>query len=130
VNWNGKQILAEHLAVKAVSEPVPNAIPRATGKAAEMIPGQRSIGSTRIPDSQTDHMGSYSWLWWTNGLDREGKRHWPDVPTDACGAFGHGGKRAMVVIPSLDLIISWNDATCTGRERENKALKLLVGAVR
>ncbi|HUU90933.1 MAG TPA: hypothetical protein VM238_06960 [Phycisphaerae bacterium] len=129
-NWNGKQILAEPLAVKAVSEPVPNAIPRAGGVAAEMIPGQRSIGSTRIPDNQTDHMGSYSWLWWTNGVDREGKRHWPGVPTDACGAFGHGGKRAMVVIPSLDLITSWNDATCTGRERENKALKLLVGAVR
>jgi len=129
-NWNGKPILAEHLAAKAVSEPVSNAIPRAAGKAAEMIPGQRSIGSTRIPDSQTDHVGSYSWLWWINGVDRDGKRHWPDAPTDTYGAFGHGGKRAMVVIPSLDLIISWNDATCTGRQRENKALRRLVGAVR
>lgn len=129
-NWNGKQILAERLAVMAVSSPLPNSIPRATGKAAEMIPGQRSIGSRRIPDNQTDHMGSYSWLWWTNGVDREGKRHWPDVPADAYGAFGHGGKRAMVVIPSLDLIISWNDATCIGRERENQALSLLVKAVR
>jgi hypothetical protein len=126
--WNGRQLLAERLAVMAVSEPVPNAIPRAGGKAAEMIPGQRSIGSRRIPDSQTDHLGSYSWLWWTNGVDREGRRHWPDVPHDAFGAFGHGGKRAMVVLRGLRLIVSWNDAARTGREAENTALAHLVRA--
>jgi len=129
-NWNGRQILAERLAVKAVSEPVSNAIPRAGGKAAEMIPGQRSIGSRRIPDSQTDHMGSYSWLWWTNGVDRQGRRHWPDAPHDTFGAFGHGGERAMVVLPGLDLIISWNDGRRTGRDEENAALARLVRAVR
>jgi len=129
-NWNGKQVLAERLAAMAVSQPLPNAIPRATGAAAEMIPGQRSIGSRRIPDNQTDHMGSYSWLWWTNGVDREGRRHWADAPADAYGAFGHGGKRAMVVLPGLDLVISWNDARWQGRANENEALSLLVKSVR
>ncbi len=121
-----------HFLFKAIENgkiPVPNSIPRAGRKAANMLPGQRSIGSRRIPDNQTDHMGSYSWLWWLNGVDRAGKRHWPDVPKDAYGAFGHGGPRAMVVVPSLKLIVSWNDAKVNSRAAENCALKLLVEAV-
>jgi len=34
----------------------------------------------------------------------------------------------MVVIPSLDLIVSWNDATIRSREQENQALGLLAQA--
>ena len=94
-----------------------------------MLKGQRTIGSGRVPDNQCDHIGSYSWLWWTNGIDRMDLRHWRDVPHDAYGCFGHGGRRAMVVIPSLDLITSWNDTRITARDRENQALKLLVEAV-
>ena len=129
-NWKGKQLLSAGHAVMAVSSPLSNAIPRAGNEAAEMIPGQRSIGSRRVPDNQTDHLGSYSFLWWTNGVDRQGKQHWPDVPRDAYGAFGHGGPRAMVVIPSLDLVISWNDAKVRSRQMENQALKRLVEACR
>ncbi len=127
--WKDAQLISRKHAIMAVSSPLPNSIPRAGNEAAEMISGQRSIGSKRIPDNQCDHVGSYSWLWWTNGVDREGKRHWPDVPTDAYGCFGHGGLRAMVVVPSVDLIISWNDTKIRGAEMENHALKLLVEAV-
>ena len=127
-NWKGKQLLSEKHAVMAVTSSLPLSIPRAEGKAAEMIRGQRSIGSRNIPDNQCDHIGSYSWLWWTNGVDRKGKRHWPDVPEDAYGCFGHGGLRAMVVIPSLELVMSWNDTGVKGREKECRALKLLVQA--
>jgi hypothetical protein len=35
--------------------------------------------------------GRYSYLWWVNGLDREGQRNWPDVLEDAFAALGHGG---------------------------------------
>jgi len=128
-NWNGRQLISREWATRAVTSPLPNELPRAVGQAAEMIPGQRSLGSRDVPDNQGDHLGSYSWLWWTNGVDREGQRHWPDAPTDTYGAFGHGGPRAMIVLPSLDLIVSWNDAHIRSREMENQALKLLVGAV-
>ncbi len=129
-NWNGKQLIsAKHVALALKSE-LPNSIPRAGMVAAEMIPGQRTIGSRSIPDNQTDHMGSYSFAWWTNGVDRKGKRHWPDVPTDTFGAFGHGGLRAMVVLPALDLIVSWNDSNVNSREKENQALKRLVESVK
>ena len=127
--WKNEQLISRKYAVMAVTSPLPNSIPRAGNKAAEMIEGQRSIGSRQIPDNQCDHIGSYSWLWWINGVDREGKRHWPDVPVDSYGCFGHGGLRAMVVLPGLDLIISWNDTKIRGREMENHTLKLLVDSV-
>jgi hypothetical protein len=128
-NWNGRQVISRDHARMLVGSPLPNSIPRAGREEAEMLAGQRTVGSKVVPDNQCDHLGSYSWLWWTNGVDGGGKRHWPDVPDDAFGAFGHGGPRAMVVIPSLDLIISWNDAEIHSREDENRALGLLVQAV-
>jgi len=134
-NWRGAQLIGESHATMAVTDPLPATLPRAGLEAAEMIPGQRSHGSRRIPDNQTEHWGSYSWLWWINGVDREGQRLWPDAPPDTFGAFGHGGPRAMVVLPSLDLVISYNDAEALNRwvngpgGPTNQALKLLVNAV-
>ncbi len=127
--WKDEQLISREYATMAVTNPLPNSIPRVGNVAAEMIPDQRSIGSKQIPDNQCDHIGSYSWLWWINGVDREGVRHWPDVPVDTYGCFGHGGIRAMVVLPDLDLIISWNDTKIEGREKENHTLKLLADSV-
>ncbi|RPJ24748.1 MAG: hypothetical protein EHM35_16105, partial [Planctomycetaceae bacterium] len=127
--WDGKQLLGPEHAQMAMTSPVPNTIPRAGNEPAEMIPGQRTMGSKIIPDNQTDHMGSYSWLWWINGMDREGKRHWANAPVDTYGCFGHGGKRAMIVLPGMDLIVSWNNTRIDGREMENAALGLLLEAV-
>jgi len=132
--WRGQRVIRAEHARLAVTSPVPNSIPRAGQTAAEMIPGQRSIGSRRIPDNQTDHFGSYSWLWWINGVDRRGVRMFPDAPTDLYGAFGHGGPRAMWVIPSLDLAVSYNDARMrqwtSGRGNPtNQAISLLLSAV-
>jgi CubicO group peptidase (beta-lactamase class C family) len=134
-NWRGKQLLDKKLAVMAVTSPLPNTIPRAGRKAAPMIPGQRSMGSRSKPDNQTDHFGSYSWLWWVNGVDRRGTRFWPDAPHDTFGAFGHGGPRAMWVMPSLDIIVSYNDAQLRGwnsgtKSPTNQAMKRLVAAVK
>jgi CubicO group peptidase (beta-lactamase class C family) len=128
-NWGGRQLLGEKLAQRAVTSPLPNDLPQSSGKAAEMLPGQRTMGSRNVPDNQTDHFGSYSWLWWTNGIDRQGTRHWPDAPVDLFGCFGHGGPRVMAVMPGLDLIVSWNDAGVKSREAENEAFRRLVAAV-
>jgi CubicO group peptidase (beta-lactamase class C family) len=123
--WKGRQILRREHVSLATSSPLPNRIPRTAGKPAEMIPAQRSIGGG---NNQCDHLGSYSFTWWTNGVDREGKRHWPDAPLKAYGAFGHGGVRAMVVLPGLGIVTSWNDSKIKSREAENEALRLLVEA--
>ncbi|MHC4207324.1 MAG: serine hydrolase domain-containing protein, partial [Planctomycetota bacterium] len=92
--WKDEQLLSREYATMAVTNPVPNSIRRAGDVAADMIPGQRSIGSRQIPDNQCEHAGSYSWLWWINGIDHKDMRHWPDVPVNAYGCFGHGGLRA------------------------------------
>jgi CubicO group peptidase (beta-lactamase class C family) len=108
--WKGRQVLSKEHVRMCTTSPLPGSFPRTQAVPAEMCPDQRSIGSERVPDNQCDHEGSYSWLWWTNGVNRNGERHWPDAPTDAYAALGHrNGMRGMAVIPSLDIVLSWND---------------------
>lgn len=127
--WGGGQLLREDLALTAVSSPLPADLPRAGNVAAEMLPDARSVGSRQIPDNQTEHFGSYSWLWWVNGVDRDGRRHWPDAPTNTFAALGHGGMRGMVVMPGLELVASWNDSGIDSPQKENEAFRLLVRAI-
>jgi len=122
----------------ATRSPLPLSLPRTTGLVAQMIPGQRTIGSRRIPDNQTDHFGCYSWLWRVNGVRASGKRLWPDASADAFAALGHEhGKRGLLVIPSLSLVLAWNDTSLDRRAWANpvndshplnEALRLLVSA--
>lgn len=126
--WAGRPLLARETARRAVTSPLPGAFPRTAAKRAELIAGQRSLGSLKVPDDQTDHFGSYSFAWWTNGVDRDGRRNWPGVPADAFAALGHGGRRGVLVIPSLDLVASWNDSRVDDRGRQADAFQRLVGA--
>ncbi|NLF24664.1 MAG: serine hydrolase, partial [Deltaproteobacteria bacterium] len=104
--WNGTRVLSPQLARMAVSDPLPAQLPRTNGLAAEMIPGQRSIGAG---SNMRDHHGAYSWMWWVNHHDRNGYRYWPDAPPDVFAALGHkNGKRGVAVMPSQDIVISWN----------------------
>ena len=125
-NWKGKQLISAKSVTMAVTSPLPNSIPRTKGKSADMIKGQRSIGGG---NNQCDHNGSYSFAWWINGIGRDGKHNWPDVPGNVYGCFGHGDIRAMVVMPGLDLIVCWNDTKIEGNRMVNHALKLLRDAV-
>lgn len=124
--WKDKQLISAEHASMAVTNPLSTTIPRTKGKSAGMISGQRSIGGG---NNQCDHNGSYSFAWWVNGVGRDGKRNWPDVPADVYGCFGHGDIRAMVVLPGMDLIVSWNDTKIQGNKMVNHALKLLKDSV-
>lgn len=133
--WQDRQIISAEHARMAVTSPLPPALPRTARTVSEMIPDQRSLGSEKIPNDQTDHFGSYSWLWWVNGVDRDGLRNWPDAPEDTFCALGHkNGQRGMAVIPSLDLIVSWNETTLgehpVKEKPLNTMLKLLVSSLR
>ncbi len=129
-NWHGRQLIGNDLATMAISSPLPAFLPRAGMEAADMLPGQRTLGSQRIPDNQTEHFGSYSWLWWVNGMEKNGNRHWPSAPPDLFAALGHGGIRGMAVFPSLKLIVSWNDTNTDSPTKENEAFRVLLQAVR
>jgi len=106
---DGRVLSAEHVR-RLVGSPLPPNFPRTTAKAAEMIPGQRTHGATVFPDDEDDPRGSYSWCWWTNGVDRNGHRLYPGAPTDIYACLGHmNGRRGMAVLPSLDIVVAWND---------------------
>ncbi len=121
--WGDRVLLASESVRMATSHPLPGALSRTSGQGAPMLPGQRSIGGK---SNQTDHFGSYSFAWWTNGVDRGGKRHWPGVPNDAFAALGHGGKRGLLIVPSLDMVATWNDTTISNENELVGALSELV----
>jgi hypothetical protein len=60
-----------------------------------------------------------------------------DAPPDTFVASGHGGKRMLWIIPSLDLIVCWNDSNIDGHDQSpgnpdtkcNQAASLIVAAV-
>ena len=61
--WKNQQLLARDAIRRCTTEPLAGSFPRTQAEPAEMCPGQRTLGSHRIPDDQCDHEGSYSWLW-------------------------------------------------------------------
>lgn len=106
--WRSRQLLKPELIRLVLSSPVPADTPLTSGKEAEMLPNQRSLGGGK---NQTPvGPGYYSFNWWLNRTDNAGRRLYVDAPPDTYVASGHGGKRMLWVIPSLDLIVSWNDA--------------------
>lgn len=133
--WEHRRLLSTANARRAVSEPLPAALPRTQGDPAEMCPDPRTVGSQAIPDNQCDHEGSYSWLWWVNGVNRNGQRRWPDAPEDVYAALGHrNGMRGMAVIPSLDIVFAWNDTALEAMDENppplNTAFRILCEAAK
>jgi len=124
--WGDRQVLKAEFAKMALSQPLPLSIPRTQARKAETCE-LRSIGGG---GNQCDHNGGYSWLWWLNTVARDGRRWFPDAPPDQFMALGHGGQRGMVVMPKLQLIVSWNDTKelHTDRELGNKAFQALAEA--
>ena len=106
--WRDKQVLKPELVKLAVTSPVAVDLPRSAGKDAEMLPKQRTLGGGK--NQTATGPGLYSFNWWVNAKDRDGNRLFADLPADTFVASGHGGKRALWVIPSLDVVVAWNDS--------------------
>jgi len=106
--WRAKQLVNESAFVVMTNSPVSATLPRTSGKEAEMLPGQRSIGGSK--NITPAGPGFYSFNWWLNRTNKDGQRLFTAVPPDAYVAAGHGGKRMLWIIPSFDLIVSWNDS--------------------
>jgi len=133
--WGRRQIVPRKLAEQAISTPLPANFPRTEQVEAEMIGNQRSLGAGM---NLEPHLGSYSYLWWVNGTDKNGQRLLPALPEDTFLAQGHSGHDVLLVIPSLDLVVCWVDAFpkkthatrfSEGRKNVNKAAELLMAAL-
>lgn len=131
-NWGGRQLVDPGLLYLSISAPIPASTPRSSGKEAPMIEGQRTLGGTRSITPLGP--GFYSFTWWLNGTDDRGRQLFVDGPGDLVAALGHGGKRALWILPSLDLVVSWNDAAADDHEccpgthnaKLNGAVRLMV----
>jgi CubicO group peptidase (beta-lactamase class C family) len=134
-HWRGRELLQSQFVKLAISSPISPATPLTRGVDAEMLAGQRTMGGNKNITSVGP--GFYSFNWWLNRTNAAGQRLFMDAPPDTYVASGHGGKRALVIIPSLDLIAVWNDSVIgdhdqspgNPRTRNNQALRALVASV-
>jgi CubicO group peptidase (beta-lactamase class C family) len=133
--WNGRQVLKPEMVRLALNSPVPPETPRTGGREAEMLPGQRTLGGGK--DQTPTGPGYYSFNWWLNRTDKQGRRLFVDAPPDTFVASGHGGIRTLWILPGLDLIVSWNDADVEDHDASpgnpntkcDRAARLMVEAV-
>jgi CubicO group peptidase (beta-lactamase class C family) len=133
--WQGRQLLRPSLLRMSLESPVPAALPRSAGIEAPMLTGQRSLGGGK--NQTPTGPGCYSFNWWINRTDAAGHRLYRDLPPDLVLASGHGGVRNLWIVPSLDLIVSWNDADVRDHDdspsnpntRANQAARLIAQSV-
>jgi CubicO group peptidase (beta-lactamase class C family) len=135
-NWNGNQLVNPALLKRALHSPVPATMPRTSGQEADMLPGQRTIGGGK--NQGATGPGLYSFNWWVNGVDIRGNRLFRFAPPDTVVAAGHGGIRDLWIIPSKDLIVSWNDTRVEDHDESpshpdtlcNQAAQLMANSAR
>jgi CubicO group peptidase (beta-lactamase class C family) len=132
--WRDRQVVRLEFIRMAINSPIPATTPLTSGREAEMLPGQHSIGGTR--NITPVGPGYYSFNWWLNRTNLDGQRLFVDAPPDTYVASGHGGKRALWIFPSLDLIVCWNDSAIADQDQSpgnpntklNQAARLMVAA--
>lgn len=134
--WREKQFIKPEFIRLAINSPISAETPLTSGREADMLPGQHSIGGTR--NITPVGPGYYSFNWWLNRTNTSGQRLFVDAPPDTYVASGHGGKRTLWIFPSLDLIVCWNDSPIDDHDASpgnpstkcNQAARLIVDAVR
>lgn len=102
--------------------------------------GERQVVSaplTYLSISAPAGSGYRSFGWWLNGIDDQRRQLFVDGPGDLVAAFGEGGKRALWILPSLDLVVSWTAAQIEDLDRSpgnpdaklNRAVRVMVESV-
>jgi len=122
--WRERQLISASAIVEMTNSLVPPGLSLTSGKEADMLPKQRSIGGTR--NITPVGPGYYSFNWSLNQTNASCQRLWPDAPPDAFAASGHGGMRVLFLVPSLDLIVCWNDSRIGDHDKSpgNPATKM------
>ena len=134
--WGDRHLLPAKSVEMALNSPVRADLPRTAGKNAEMLPGQKSMGGGK--NITPIGPGYYSFNWWLNGTDKNGRRLLAALPADAFIAAGHGGEKMMICVPSWDLIICWytndvkdfHESPANRDTKCNRAARLIAEAVK
>jgi CubicO group peptidase (beta-lactamase class C family) len=135
-SWQGKRILSEASMKTLLGSVVPVTLPISSGKSAEMLPGQKTVGG-KMWNVSPIGPGRYSFHIWINGRGPTNLLMLPDAPADTMLASGKWGQTVLWIIPSLDLVVAWNDSAIDDHhlarddaEAEmNIAARLMVKAV-
>ena len=128
--WNGRQILPRALFEQHLHVGVAADLPRTKGGFPQDYLGIGTMGSADN-DQLAIGPGSYGLTWWFN-TDR---RLWPDLPSDSFQANGHLNTKAVTIIPSRGLVVSWvNGSGVAGNVGDfnqpmNAALKVRLQAL-
>jgi CubicO group peptidase (beta-lactamase class C family) len=133
--WRDHQVIQPEFIRMAITSPIAVDTPLASGREADLLPGQHSIGGGKTITPVGP--GYYSFNWWLNRTNQAGQRLFVDAPPDTYIASGHGGKRTLWILPSLDLIVSWNDSPIGDHDsspgnpkaKVNQAARRMVEAV-
>jgi CubicO group peptidase (beta-lactamase class C family) len=115
--WGTNQIVQPELIDIALSSVVPADLPATAGVDADMLPGQPSHGGGKRTNDRGP--GQYSFNWWLNLPDRRGDLLFPSAPQDAYVAVGLGLTKGLWVIPSLDLLVAWQEANWSSDDKVN-----------
>ncbi len=135
--WHGRQLLRRDLIDLALTGVVPADLSATEGIDTPMLPGQPTHGGGKRTNDRGP--GQYSFNWWLNLPNRDGNLLFPDAPTDAYVAIGLGMTRGLWVIPSLDVVVSWQGASWPEDDKvnpgkmgsvHNVAARLIAAAVR
>ena len=132
--WRDRQLVKPEFVRMAINSPIPADTPLTSGREADMLPGQNTIGGTR--NITPVGPGYYSFNWWLNRTNLAGQRLFVDAPPDTYVASGHGGMRTLWIFPGLDLIVCWNDSPIDDHDSSpgnpnskcNQAVRLIVVA--
>lgn len=136
-NWNGRQLMNEDLIGMMLRSPVPATIPMSSGREVPMMSDQRSYGTSGTRNDTAVGPGFYSFNWWLNLPDAKGRTPVPDAPPDTIIASGLFGRAVLWIIPSLDVVVSWNQSEITdhlesihnSKSKFNAAAKLIRESV-
>lgn len=107
-SFNGKRIFSEAHWQEMVSSVVPVTMPFSKGKRAPMLPDARTMGGSL--NISPIGPGRYTFHLWRNLKGPSGKLMLPDAPEDTLLATGKWGEVALWIIPSLDMVVAWNDS--------------------
>ena len=136
--WGDTQVLPRKVVRMIRSSPLPSDIPQTSGTRTERVHHQRSIGAGKHTPTRENHMNSYSYMWWVNGVMDDGSRFFANAPADTFCALGHGGEKALIIIPSKKIVVCWLDGfrgkwprhvSDEGHKLIGEALTLLMDAM-
>ena len=124
--WGERQLIPPSLIYLSISSPVPASTPRGGAGGGASPPGPPPPGP-----------GYYSFGWWLNSTDAQGRQLFVDGPGDLVAALGAGGSRGLFVFPSLDLVVSLANAGFQDLDRSpgasdaklNLAVRRMVASV-